>query len=157
MVPEISVVIPCYNEEQNIRLGVLDKVLLYLEKQTYPWEVLIIDDGSTDASRHLIKEFIKKNDHGFRLIENPHQGKAGTVVTGMLSARGAYILFTDLDQATPIDQIEKLRPWFVKGFDIVIGSRKGRRARAPFLRKLMGPGFTFVRNLILGLGGLNDT
>lgn len=157
MQPEISVIIPCFNEEQNIRLGALDKVLLYLEKQTYPWEVLIVDDGSTDESRPLIKDFIKKNDHGFRFIENPHQGKAGTVVAGMLSATGKYVLFTDLDQATPIDQIEKLRPWMVKNFDIAIGSRLGRRAGAPFLRKLMGPGFTFVRNLILGLGNLNDT
>lgn len=151
MQPELSVVVPCYNEEQNIRLGALDKVLLYLEKQTYSWEVLIVDDGSIDESRNLIKEFIRKNDHGFTLIENSHQGKAGAVATGMLAAKGVNILFADLDQATPIDQVEKLLPWFVKGYDIVIGSRKNRRAGAPLLRRLMGPGFTFVRSLFLGL------
>lgn len=151
----LSVVIPCFNEEQNIRLGALDKVARYMEKQKYPWEVLIVDDGSIDESSLLIKQFVKGNGH-FRLIENPHQGKAGTVVTGMLAAKGKYILFSDLDQATPLDQVEKLLPNFEKGFDIVIGSRHGRRAGAPFLRRLMGPGFMMIRNMILGLG-IDDT
>lgn len=153
----LSVVIPCYNEEQNIRLGALDKVARYLEKQPYSWEVLIVDDGSTDESRPLIKKFVSTNTGNFRLLENSHQGKAGTVVSGMMEARGRTILFSDLDQATPIDQIEKLMPWIDKGFDVVIGSRKGRRSGAPFLRRLMGPGFMFVRHLVLGLGGLQDT
>src|SRR3989344_2970286 len=156
MQPQLSVVIPCYNEEQNIRLGALDKVARYLEKQPLVWEVLIVDDGSTDASKDLIKQFVGGNSH-FRLIENTHQGKAGTVVTGMLAATGARILFTDLDQATPIDQVEKLLPWLDRGFDVVIGSRKSRRAGAPLLRRLMGPGFMLVRNLILGLSRIEDT
>ncbi len=156
MKPYLSVVIPCYNEEQNIRLGVLDKVARYLEKQVYTWEVVIVDDGSGDESRTLIKQFIKNNNK-FILVENPHQGKAGTVVTGMLQAQGEYVLFTDLDQATPIDQIEKLLPWINKGFDVIIGSRQKRRAGAPLLRRLMGPGFMLIRNIILGLGDIEDT
>ena len=156
MKPYLSVVIPCYNEEQNIRLGALDKVAGYLEKQKYSREVLIVDDGSTDDSRQLIKKFIGSNNH-FQLIENPHQGKAFTVVTGMLEAGGDFILFADLDQSTPIDQVDKLLPYFSKGYDIVIGSRQGLRTGAPFWRRLMGPGFMLVRNLILGLPGLDDT
>lgn len=156
MVPYLSVVIPCYNEEQNIRLGTLDKVAHYMEQRKYTWEVLIVDDGSSDESLSLIREFCAEN-HGFRLIANTHQGKAGTVVSGMLAATGDYILFTDLDQATPINQVELLLPFIEKGFDIVIGSRKGRRAGAPLLRRLMGPGFMIVRNLILGLKGIEDT
>lgn len=152
----LSIVIPCYNEEQNIRLGALDKVALYLEKHEFAWEVLIIDDGSTDASKELLRTFVRKNPH-FKLIENVHSGKAGTVTSGMLKAIGDYILFTDLDQAAPIDQVEKLLPFFKKGFDIVIGSRKGRRAGAPFFRRLMGPGFMLVRHLILGMGTIDDT
>lgn len=153
---KLSVVIPCYNEEQNIRLGALDKVALYMKKQKVKWEVLVVDDGSTDATKQLIKKFTEENPH-FELIANKHQGKAGTVVTGMLMAKGEEILFTDLDQATPIDQIEKLLPWLSQGFDIVIGSRKNRREGAPLLRKLMGPGFMLVRNLVLGLKGIEDT
>ncbi len=153
---ELSVVIPCYNEEQNIRLGALDKVVRYLEKQSYKWEMIIVDDGSKDESVSLIKEFIIQNS-SIKLIESFHQGKAGTVVRGMLSAQGAVILFTDLDQATPVDQLEKLFPWVHNGFDVVIGSRKGIRKGAPLFRRVMGPGFMFVRNLILGLGVIQDT
>ena len=153
---ELSIVIPCYNEEQNIRLGALDKVALYFEKQTYSWEVLIVDDGSTDQSKGLLRKFVSKYPR-FKLMENPHKGKAETVVSGMLAASGKEILFTDLDQATPIDQLEKLLPWFNKGYDIVIGSRKERRVGAPFSRRLMGPGFMFVRHLILGMGTIDDT
>ncbi len=150
MIYDLSIVIPCYNEEQNIRLGALDKVALYLEKQTFKWEVLIVDDGSSDDSRTLIKKFISGNKN-FRMLENPHLGKAGTVKTGMLEAKNDLILFTDLDQATPLDQVEILHPWFDKGYDIVIGSRKDRRAGAPLTRKIMGQGFMLVRNIILGL------
>jgi dolichyl-phosphate beta-glucosyltransferase len=153
---ELSIVIPCYNEEQNIRLGALDKVALYLEKQKFSQEVLIVDDGSTDKSRELIKKFTKTNKQ-FHLIENQHQGKAATVVSGIMIAKGANILFADLDQATPIDQLEKLLPWLEKDYDIVIGSRQGRREGAPFIRKLMGPGFILIRNVISGLKGINDT
>lgn len=152
----LSLIIPCYNEEQNIRLGALDKVARYMESVDYSWEVLIIDDGSTDESTYLIKGFVKKNPR-FKLIENPHRGKAATVVSGMMLGKGDFILFADLDQATPIDQIERLWPWFDKKFDIVIGSRKNRRQGAPFLRRLMGPGFMIVRNMLLGLGAIEDT
>lgn len=156
MKPKLSIVVPCFNEEQNIRLGALDKIARYMERQTYSWEVLIVDDGSTDESRLLIKKTVSSNRQ-FRLLENSHQGKAGTVVSGMLAATGELVLFTDLDQATPLDQLEKLEPWIDRGFDLVIGSRKQRRTGAPFLRRLMGPGFMLVRNLILGLGGIQDT
>lgn len=153
---KLAVVIPCYNEEQNIRLGALDKVIRYLERQTYLWEVIIVDDGSIDGSASLLKDIVSQNGN-VRLIENQHQGKAETVVAGMLSAHARNILFTDLDQATPIDQVELLLPWEEKGFEVVIGSRKSRREGAPFLRRLMGPGFMVVRNLILGLGNIWDT
>ncbi len=156
MQPFISVIIPCYNEEQNIRLGALDKVARYLERQKFRWEVLIVDDGSTDQSLELIKKFVTSN-RGFKLIAASHQGKASTVVSGIQKALGEFILFTDLDQATPLDQVEKLLPWFNKGFTIVIGSRKNRRSGAPLVRRLMGPGFMMIRNLILGLGTLEDT
>lgn len=154
----LTVVIPCYNEEQNIRLGSLDKVARYMEKQKYSWEVLIVDDGSTDMSLNLIKEFIRSNGKGkFRVLEEEHHGKATTLIMGMLAGNGKYLLFTDLDQATPISEMEKLMQYLDKGYDIVIGSRRDRREGAPFLRRLMGPGFSYLRNLILGLGTIKDT
>lgn len=146
---KLSVVIPAYNEEKNLSSGVLDKVYNYLIKQTYSWEVLIIDDGSRDKTVDLVKSYIK-NKPGFKLIENPHGGKALTVTSGMLKASGEIALFTDMDQATPLDQIEKFFPKFAEGFDIVIGLREGRKG-APFVRKLAAWGFSTIRYIILGL------
>ncbi|OGG21557.1 hypothetical protein A3D03_02470 [Candidatus Gottesmanbacteria bacterium RIFCSPHIGHO2_02_FULL_40_13] len=152
---KISIVIPCYNEERNLRLGVLEKVYDYLAKKNYSWEVIIVDDGSTDTSVELIKKFISRHN-GFSLLSKEHQGKAATVKTGVMRALGEIVLFTDFDQATPIDQLEKLTPWFHKGYDIVIGSRNSTRQGAPILRLAMARGFMILRNIILNLG-IKDT
>lgn len=152
----LSVVIPCYNESQNIKLGKINKVISFLNKKSFSWEVVIVDDGSTDNSSQLIKKIIK-NNRKVALIENRHQGKAATVITGMLKGKGKFILFTDLDGATPIEEVDKFLPLLEKNVDIVIGSRKGRRKGAPFIRAIMGPGFTLVRKLILGLTHISDT
>jgi glycosyltransferase involved in cell wall biosynthesis len=152
----ISIVIPAYNEETNIRLGALDKVSRYLDHQAYTWEAIIVNDGSSDQTGVLIEEFVRTNK-GFRYINNPHQGKAATVITGVLMAKGTYVLFSDLDQATPLKEIEKILPWFEKGFDVVIGSRKDKREGAPILRRFMARGFMFLRTFILGLKGISDT
>lgn len=154
--PFLSIVIPAYNEETNIRLGVLDKVSRYLKQQSYKWEVILVDDGSVDGTQQLLDEFAKSNN-GFSVIHNSHLGKAGTVVTGMLKAKGAIVLFTDLDQATPIHQLDRVLPWFNKGFDVVIGSRSSARQGAPILRIMMARGFMMIRSIFLGLQGIVDT
>lgn len=154
--PYISVVIPSYNEETNIRLGSLDKVSRYLEKQSYAWEVLLVDDGSTDKSPELLDRFAQVN-RGFKVLHNPHRGKAGTVISGMLKAKGSIILFSDLDQATPISELEHILPWFDQGYDVVIGSRNRRREGAPLSRVIMARGFMILRTIILGLNGITDT
>ncbi len=149
MANKLSVVIPSYNEAKNLRSGALDKVYSYLKNQAYSYEVLIIDDGSSDDSVNLVEKEIK-NIKGFKLIKNPHGGKALTVMSGMEKASGEIVLFTDMDQATPLNQIEKFFPKFDAGFDIVIGSRTGRKG-APALRKISAWGFSLLRGLILGL------
>lgn len=151
----VSIVIPCYNEERNIRLGALENVAHFLKKKNYSYEVLLVDDGSSDESRKLISLFIKDHPR-FRLLNRQHQGKAASVTTGVLESQGDYILFTDLDQATPINQIDKLLPFFGKGYDIAIGSRNTKRQGAPFLRQAMARGFMLLRNFILNLG-IEDT
>lgn len=154
--PYLSVVIPAYNEETNIRLGVLDKVSRYMESRDYGWEVILVDDGSDDRTAKLLEEYARVN-HGFIIMHNPHQGKAATVITGSLAAKGDVVLFTDLDQATPLSQVEKLLPWFTRGFDVVIGSRNNRREGAPITRIAMARGFMLLRSVILGLHGITDT
>lgn len=156
MKPYLSIVIPAYNEETNIRLGALDKVSLYLEKQAYTWEVIVVNDGSDDATSQVVEEFILVNK-GFWLIDNPHRGKAATVISGINQARGEIVLFTDLDQATPLKEVEKVLPHFEKGADVVIGSREGRRTGAPLTRKIMGRGYMMLRSVILGLAHITDT
>jgi dolichyl-phosphate beta-glucosyltransferase len=145
----LSVVMPAYNEEYNLRTGVLDSVYDYLKEQKYSWEVLFVDDGSTDETVKIAKEFEKKHPN-FLVLRQPHRGKGGTITAGVLKARGKIILFTDTDQATPIDQLEKVLPKFKEGFDVVIGSRHGREG-APLTRKAMAYGFSILRFLILRL------
>lgn len=147
--PYLSVVIPAYNEEQNIKKGAPEKVLAYLKNQKYSWEVIFVDDGSEDKTANLLDKVASRNTK-VRLIKNQHQGKAATVTTGVLAGRGDIILFTDMDQATPIGEVEKFLPFFKEGYDIVIGSRSGRQG-APVVRKLMAFGFVLLRALVLRL------
>lgn len=149
MKPRISIIIPAYNEENNLHNGVLKAVDAYLSQQKYPYEVVIVDDGSKDQTLDLVEKFIKDKKE-YRLIKNNHGGKAVAVMTGMLESQGEIALFTDMDQATPLREIEKLLPEFETGHDIVIGSRKGRKG-APAIRKMMAWGFSVLRTLLLGL------
>lgn len=155
-IPYLSVVIPAFDEMANLQKGVLEKVENYLSKQGYDYEVLVVDDGSRDGTTDFLEKFVKNNNR-FRLIKNNHLGKAGAVTTGVLKARGEYILFTDTDQATPIEELESLLPYFKKGFDVVIGSRAGVRKGAPFTRILMARGMMMLRSVVVGLKGISDT
>ncbi len=155
--PYLSVIIPAYNEEANFQKGLLDAVPKYLEKAKYTYEILIVDDGSSDQTAKLSEDFAKKYKN-VRVIKNPHQGKAETVKRGVQEASGEYILFTDFDQATPISEIEKLLPFFPK-FDIVIGSRQlpgAKREKESFHRHLMGLVFNIVVQVI-AVRGIWDT
>lgn len=146
---KLSVIIPAYNEESNLKKGVLDEVNQFLEKSKIDYEVVVVDDGSEDKSVSFIKKYISRNSR-FRLIQNQHGGKAMAVMTGMEKAKGEIVLFTDMDQATPINQWDKFSPKFKEGYDIVIGSRHGREG-APVFRKLAAWGFSVLQRIILGL------
>src|SRR3989344_3420345 len=114
----------------NLQKGVLDKVEHFLSLKKYSYEVIIVDDGSTDGSVEFVKQFTEDNS-SFKLIENPHLGKGGAVTTGVLNSKGDYVLFSDMDQATPIEEVDKLLPYFDQNYDIVIGSRKSQRKGSP--------------------------
>lgn len=152
----LSVVIPCYDEMANLQKGVLQKVKVFLDGQKYQYEVIIVDDGSADGSVEYIEDFLKKHKT-FSLIKNPHMGKAGAVTTGVLAAHGEHILFTDMDQATPIEEVDNLLPYFSEGYDIVIGSRAGRRKGAPLIRLFISKANILLRKLLVGLPGISDT
>ncbi len=140
----------------NLQKGVLDKVEHFLSKEKFSYEVIIVDDGSKDGSVEFVESFIKDNSR-FRIIKNQHLGKAGAVTTGVLKASGEYILFTDMDQATPIEEVDKLLPYFDDKFDIVIGSRSSQRKGAPLTRLFMAKGMIFLRTILVGIHGISDT
>jgi glycosyltransferase involved in cell wall biosynthesis len=155
MKPLVTVLIPNYNEIENVKRGVLSSIVSYLKKQNYPFEVMISDDGSTDTSVLAIKEFVDKHSE-VRIIYNQHAGKPYALRSGIKEARGKYVLLTDMDQSTPILELAKLLPWTEKGYDVVIGSRGVRRADTTPFRQLASIVFLLVRRMIL-LPEIHDT
>ena len=154
--PRLTVIIPAYNEAENIEAGSLAKVAGFLALQDYSWEALIVDDGSEDETATLAEAFAA--EHGeFRVIRNPHRGKAYTVITGLLNGRGEVLLFTDMDQATPISETAKVLPWFDNGYDVVFGSRGTVRQDAPRWRLFMSNAQIVLRDAVLGIKGVTDT
>lgn len=154
----LTVIIPAYNEIANFQAGKLDQIYRYLRGKKLNWEVLVIDDGSHDGSNDKISAWVQGKAH-WRFIQNPHQGKASTIKTGVDQAANRYILFTDFDQATPIREVEKLLPFIKRGYPIVIGSREvqgASREKEPFYRHLMGKVFNLVVQT-LALPGIHDT
>lgn len=145
----LSVVIPSYNETENLERGVLQEVYDYLSKQTYTWEVIVSDDGSPDTmARNLAQKFCVEHK-GFIFLQNEHAGKPFAVWSGVQKAKGEIMLFTDMDQSTPICEIEKLLPFYQKGFDVVIGSRGLERRNFPFVRRLASAVFREFRRSFL--------
>jgi len=130
----------------------------YLEGRSYPYEVLVVDDGSTDRTRDIVTAATSRHEH-LELIANPHRGKGYAVRTGVLRARGRYILYSDADLSAPIEEVEKLLPYLEGRYHVAIGSREGvgaARYDEPLYRHLMGRVFnTFVR--LVALPQFNDT
>jgi glycosyltransferase involved in cell wall biosynthesis len=151
----ISIVIPCYNEQKNLEAGVLDEVYEYLTEQSFPWEVIVVNDESTDDSQRLVERFIT-DKAGFSLFDIPHGGKPAAVWAGIQQARGDVVLFTDMDQSTPIAELGKLLPWYEQGYDVVIGSRGTSREGFSPLRRTGSFVFLTLRRLFL-LREIRDT
>ena len=155
----LSVVIPAYDEEERI-VGTLNKIGDYLRRQKYTSETIVVDDGSRDRTAELAAAAIRemKNAQIVRLPKN--LGKGAAVKEGILQARGNWILFSDADLSTPIEELEKFLPWIDGGCDVVIGSRalpeSDIQIRQFFVRELMGKVFNvFVRLMIIK--GIRDT
>ena len=153
--PFISIIIPCYNEEKNLRKGKLEEVYRYLTKQKYVWELIIVDDESTDLSKSLVRDFIHSKE-SCALYEIQHGGKPAAVWEGIRRAQGEIVLFTDMDQSAPLSELEKLLYWYDRGFDVVIGSRSPEREGLSVLRKIGSFVFRNLRSLVL-LRNIYDT
>lgn len=155
----LSVIIPAYNEEKRL-LSTLSKICAYLSTKDFPYEIIVVDDGSTDNTLQMVKNFASSNRHIVILINEQNSGKGFSVRKGMLSARGEYVFFTDADLSTPIEEIEKCLPYLINGYDVVIGSRSMPGSdilvHQPWYREKMGKIFNFMVNMVL-LKGIIDT
>jgi len=155
MQPLLSVVIPNYNELENLKRGVLDQVFDYLRQKKYSYEVIICEDNSTDGSREFIREY-GKNEPRLIVLENEHIGKAGGLKVGISAATGKYILTTDMDQSTPFSEIDKLMSYIDQGYAAIIGSRGRQREASTIFRRIASNIFILFRRSLL-LGDIVDT
>lgn len=157
MPPELSVVLPAYNEAR--RLGpTLDRVTAYLEGRGLGHEVLVVDDGSTDGTAELVR---MHPSPAVRLIEQgTNRGKGAALRRGVAESRGRRVLLCDADLSTPIEELEVLEERLDRGAAVAIGSRSAAgsdvRVRQPLYRELMGKTFNRLIRL-LGVRGLADT
>jgi glycosyltransferase involved in cell wall biosynthesis len=117
--PELSVVIPAFNEERRLP-GTLKSVVEFLRHRGMSFEVLVVDDGSTDGTAAIVEAF---GDPVHLLRGRENRGKGHAVRTGMLKATGARRLMTDADLSTPMADFPALEAALGRGFDIAIGSR----------------------------------
>lgn len=155
----LSIVIPAYNEEKRL-LPTLNKVSEYLSRQDFSYEIILVDDGSTDNTLQIVNNFANLSNNVLVFANEQNKGKGYSVRKGMLSAGGEYIFFTDADLSTPIEELEKCLPYLKNGYDVVIGSRSMPSSdiviHQPWYRERMGKIFNFMVNLVL-LKGIIDT
>jgi len=156
MAPYLSVVIPTYNEEKRIG-ETLKKIIAYLSHRNYSSEMIVVDDASFDQTAKIIENFGEK----IILLKNKERkGKGYSIRKGILSAGGDFILFSDADLSTPIEELEKLLFWLKKGYHLVIGSRALPDSEIPipqpFFRRLMGRLFSLLVKLLV-VRGFSDT
>lgn len=155
----LSVVIPAYNEAQRIPPA-LDQILDYLASLNKPYEIVVVDDGSTDATVAVVNRFTQA-DRSIRLLKNPGNcGKGAAVRNGVLNARAEYILFTDADLSSPMAEAAQLLAPLANGWDVAIGSRALRRdwigVHQSSFRESAGKLFNFFIRLLTGLR-IHDT
>lgn len=136
----------------------LQKVSAFVRSQADSMEVIVVDDGSTDATAAIVEQWAQ--DHPFiRLIRNPHGGKGAAVKTGVAEGQGEYLFISDTDLAVPIEEILKFLPPQLAGYDLAVASREAKgsqRINEPFYRHLMGRVYNLVVRLV-AVPGIQDT
>jgi dolichyl-phosphate beta-glucosyltransferase len=150
----LSIVVPVYNETARLA-PTLERLRAYAEARPETCEVLVVDDGSTDNSGQLVEE-ICGGSPAVRLLRNAvNSGKGFAVRTGVLQARGDYVLFSDADLSTPIEEAERLLEPLQGGYDVAIGSRALKpewvHPRQPWARETGGKAFNFFVRALTGL------
>jgi dolichyl-phosphate beta-glucosyltransferase len=156
----LSVIIPAYNEQENLP-KTINSVSDYLKKQNFGYEIIVVSDGSKDRTADIVRKLTATIPNLKLIDEKINRGKGYGVRIGMLKATGDFCLFMDADNATTIDQVERMWPEFKKGADVVIGSRDIEGANIvvaqPWWRILLGNIFNLIVQIFAGLWGIKDT
>ena len=118
----LSVVIPAFNEERRIG-KTLDRIRDYLTDKNFDYELIVVDDCSTDNTPQIVRQVMTEDEHVLMLKNGRNRGKGYYIKRGILNAKGDYLLYTDADLSTPVEEFDKFTAWLDKGYDIVIGSR----------------------------------
>jgi len=146
----LSVIIPAYNEEKLIGLTI-SKFVSFLDKQNFSWEIIVVDDGSSDNTSEIVESVKNPKISLIRLEKN--QGKGGALKIGFQRATGEYQIFSDADLSVPI---ETITPFLkaLKDYDVVIASRRVKGAQIklhqPWFRENMGRIFTSLTQILIG-------
>lgn len=156
---DLSIIIPSYNEEKRLKKTILD-IQEYFSRKAVKNEIIIVNDGSSDSTITLIQD-LAENTKNLKLIDlKKNQGKGFAVKKGIEKALGKYILVTDADSSTPIEEYGKLIHSLEQGFDIGIGSRYLKKSkikiRQPFHRIMIGRIGNFFIQLFL-VNDIKDT
>ncbi len=154
----VSVIIPAYNEGSRMA-ATLKNLIDYFSNAPYEWELIVVDDGSTDETSKVAAKVLEGTEH--KVITNKtNMGKGHAVRSGMLSASGDVVLFIDADLSTPIYELERFLPLITAGCDVVIGSRalddSNITIRQNPVRETMGRVFNLLVRLIV-IGDYRDT
>jgi len=152
--PQFSIVIPAFNECARIP-STLEAVVDCIRTRGWSAEVVVVNDGSTDATASVVKQFATGAPE-VRLLENPgNRGKGYSVRNGLLHSFGDVVMFTDADLSAPMEEAERLFDAIAGGADIAIGSRwldrKRQTIRQPFYRQFFGRCFNALTRLVMGL------
>jgi dolichyl-phosphate beta-glucosyltransferase len=158
--PELSVVVPAYNESRRLP-ETLAVIKPYLNSLGASWELILVNDGSSDSTMELIRAEEGLDPGHLRGIDlQPNGGKGRAVAAGVAASQGAFVLISDADFSTPIDELTKLQAAIEGGSDVAIGSRAKRGSQVeisqPAHRVLMGKIFNLIVQLAV-LPGFWDT
>jgi len=157
--PYLTVVVPAHNEEHRLP-GTLEAMHKYLAAQTYPYEIVVVDDVSSDDTSGVVARY-QQVEPALRLVRREaNPGKGAAVQTGVLAGRGRYVLFSDADNSTPIAEAARLLAEMERGADVAIGSRalpeSNLVVHQPWYRETMGRIFNLIVRA-LAVHGFPDT
>ena len=155
--PFLSIIIPAYNEESRLP-RTLEQILVFLNKQNYSFEVIVVENGSSDLTFEVAKEYAQTHA-SVNVLKEEQRGKGNAVRRGMLEAKGEYRFICDADLSMPIEEVAKFLPPQLTNFDIAIGSREAPgavRYNEPSYRHFGGRAINLLIRLFI-LSGFQDT